>query len=380
MFRSSLRLFSIGGVEVGVHFSWLLIFALLTWSLATGFFPQAFRELTGEALADVNAWLLGGLAALLLFVSVLVHELAHSFMARARGLEAKSITLFLFGGVSNLSAESPNPGTEFLVAVVGPLTSLAIGGICFLAAIFVTEPQANLVLAYLAVVNALVAGFNLIPGFPLDGGRVLRSIAWLLTGSVRRATEIAATAGQIVGFGFIVWGLAILFLPPGDDFFSGIWIAAIGWFLQNAASMSLQQVVLETGLRDVRVGTILRRDSTATSPNTDLDELVEVLLRSNRRAMPVVDGARLVGIITTGDISKVPADVRGRTSVSAAMSGGDDLRTVGPTTSLTDALRALGEGDYDQLPVVEDGTLLGMLSRADVIRQLQLREALDAER
>jgi Zn-dependent protease len=380
MFRNSLRLFTIGGVEVGVHASWLIIFALLTWSLATGFFPQAYRELTGEGLSSLNAWILGGLSALLLFASVLVHELAHSFMARARGLEARSITLFLFGGVSNLSAESPNPGTEFLVAIVGPLTSLAVAGLCFLAGAVVTEAQASLVLGYLAVVNALVAGFNLIPGFPLDGGRVLRSIAWRLTNSVRRATEIAATAGQLVGFGLILWGLATLFLPPANDFFSGIWIAAIGWFLQNAASMSLQQVVMETGLRDVRVGTILQRDPASTAPDTRLDDLVEELLRTNRRAMPVVDGGRLVGIVTIGDISTVPADARATTPVSAVMSGGDGLRTVRPGTSLTDALRVLSDGDYDQLPVTEDGTLLGMLSRADVIRQLQLREALEVER
>ncbi|HET6381613.1 MAG TPA: site-2 protease family protein [candidate division Zixibacteria bacterium] len=379
MFRNAWRLFSIGGIEVRIHASWLLIFALLTWSLATGFFPQAYRELTGDRLSDVTAWILGGLSALLLFISVLVHELAHSFMARARGLEAKSITLFLFGGVSSLSSESPNPGTEFLVAIVGPLTSLAIAGICFLAGAVVTDPQAGLVLGYLAVVNALVAGFNLIPGFPLDGGRVLRSIAWRATNSVRRATEIAATVGQVAGFGLILWGLATIFLPPADDFFSGFWLAAIGWFLQNAASASLQQVVLETGLRGVRVSSILRPDAAATTPQTMLDALIEDLLRTNRRAMPVVDRGELVGIVTISDISQVPSEARARTPVSAVMSGRDALRTVAPSASLTDVLRLLSEGDYDQLPVVQDGTLVGMLSRGDVIRQLQLRQALEME-
>jgi Zn-dependent protease/CBS domain-containing protein len=379
MLRNSVRLFTIGGIEVGVHVSWLIIFALVTWSLATGFFPLLYGEVSGgEELATGTAWVLAVIAALLLFASVLVHELAHSFVARARGLPARSITLFLFGGVSNLSAEPESPATEFLIAIVGPLTSLGLAGLAFLASIAVGDPLIQLVFFYLAIVNALVAVFNLLPGYPLDGGRVLRSIAWKLTNSLRRGTEIAAAAGQLVGFGLIAWGLATLFL--GGDFFGGLWIAAIGWFLQNAASASLQQTIVQTRLSDVRVGQIVRRDAATVAPSTTVAELIEEhLLRRNRRAMPVGEHGRLVGIVTIGDISDVAGDARSRTRVDEVMGGRDGLVTVTPHDTVNRALELFGEGDHEQLPVVEDGSLVGMLTRADVIRQLQLREALDID-
>jgi Zn-dependent protease/CBS domain-containing protein len=380
MLKNSVRLFTVGGIEVGVHFSWLIIFALVTWSLATGFFPLLYGEVSGgEELATGTAWGLAVVAALLLFASVLVHELAHSFVARARGLPARSITLFLFGGVSNLSAEPESPASEFLIAIVGPLTSLALAAFAFLASLAIAEPLVQLVFVYLAIVNALVAGFNLLPGFPLDGGRVLRSIAWKLTNSLRRGTQIAAAAGQLVGFGLIAWGLATLFLA--GDFFGGLWIAAIGWFLQNAASASLQQTIVQTRLSDVRVGEIVRRDSASVAPGTTVAELIEEhLLRRNRRAMPVTDGDRLVGIVTLGDIGSVTADARASTRVGDVMGGRDGLKTVTPADTVNRALELFGEGDHEQLPVVEDGALIGMLTRADVIRQIQLREALDIDR
>ena len=379
MIRNSVRLFTIGGIEVGVHVSWLIIFGLVTWSLATGFFPLVYEETTGgETLPTTTAWILAVVAALLLFASVLVHELAHSFVARARGLPARSITLFLFGGVSNLSAESKSPGTEFLIAIVGPLTSLGLAAVAFVVSVVAGDPLVSLVFSYLALVNALVAGFNLLPGFPLDGGRVLRSIAWKLTDSLRRGTEIAAAAGQVVGFGLIAWGLAILLLPPAGDFFHGLWIGAIGWFLQNAASASLQQTIIETRLRDVRVRDVVRPDPTAVTPETTVAELIEDhILRRNRRAMPVARDGRLVGIVTIGDISEVKADARSTTPVADVMGGREGLRTVTPDDSVSRALELLGEGDHEQLPVVDDGRLVGVLTRADLIRQIQLREALD---
>jgi Zn-dependent protease/CBS domain-containing protein len=378
MLRNSVRLFTIGGVEVGIHFSWLIIFALVTWSLATGFFPVLYGEVTGgETLPPTTSWILGAAAAILLFASVLVHELAHSFMARSRGLPAKSITLFLFGGVSNIGAESKSPGTEFMIAIVGPLTSLGLAVLALGVSVVVGEPLLQMLFGYLALVNGLVAGFNLLPGFPLDGGRVLRSIAWRMTNSLRRGTEIAAAAGQFVGIGLIAWGLATIFLQ--GNLFGGLWIAAIGWFLQNAASASLQHTIMETRLTDVRVGDIVRREVSAVTPDTTVAELVEDLLRRNRRAMPVVDGDRLAGIATIGDLSSVEVDARPRTRVGDVMGGADGVVTVDTTDAVSRALERLGEGDFEQLPVVEDGQLVGMLTRADVIRQLQLREALDIE-
>jgi len=195
MVRNSFRLFRVGGIDVGVHPSWLIIFALVTWSIAAGFVPEAIPN-----IRPVEAWIIGGVTAILMFASVLIHELAHSFVANRRGVPVHSITLFLFGGVSNLSAESKNPGTEFQIAIVGPLTSFVIAGLAWLVAIQPLDDRVAVVFVYLAFVNAVLGVFNLVPGFPLDGGRVFRSVVWKATGSVRRATEIAATVGQLVGF------------------------------------------------------------------------------------------------------------------------------------------------------------------------------------
>jgi CBS domain-containing protein len=240
----------------------------------------------------------------------------------------------------------------------------------------VDQPEASIVLNYLWFVNLLLGGFNLVPGFPLDGGRVLRSIAWKITNSLRRATEIAAGAGQLIGFAFILWGISTLFTTR--DLFGGLWIAAIGWFLQTAATSSLQQVIVETRLRNVRVGNVVRRDPTAVDPRTSVADLVErYLLPGNRRAMPVSDGDRLVGIVTLSDIKDVPPDERGRVTVGEVMGGRDGLISVGPGETLSRAVERITERDLEQVPVVEDGRLIGVLTRADVMRQLQLRETLE---
>ena len=372
MLRNTFKLFNVAGIEVGIHVSWLAIFALLTFSLATGYFPQAI-----DGIDTVMAWGLAAVAALLFFASVLIHELAHSFVARARGLEARSITLFIFGGVSNLGGEAKQPSVEFLVAIVGPLSSFAIAAVSYLIAIVVPGRELQAVFGYLAVVNALVGGFNLIPGYPLDGGRVLRSIAWRATNSLRRGTDIAAGAGQLIGGLFILWGILQVF---GGDAFGGLWIAAIGWFLQNAAQASQQQVILEQRLQNVRVSEVLRPDATCAAPGMTVTDVIEdYLLPGNRRAVPVCDNGRPVGIVTLGDIGKVPVAERARTPVADAMGGRDGLVSVKPTDTLSQSFNALAEKDLEQVPVVEDGRLVGVLTRADLMRQLQLREALDVE-
>jgi CBS domain-containing protein len=280
--------------------------------------------------------------------------------------------------VSNLSGESRSPGTEFLIAIVGPLTSFAIAIVAFGLAALAGESALGLLFSYVAFVNVLLGLFNLIPGYPLDGGRVLRSIAWRVTNSVRRATEIAAGAGQLFGFALILWGLSMLLLPPAGDFFNGLWIGAIGWFLQSSATASLQQVIMETRLRDVRVGQVFDADPACVEPDVTVAELIEGhLLRRNRRAMPVCDDGRPVGIVTLGDIKEVPADARASTSVAEVMGGRDGLATVTPSDRLSRALELFGAHEYEQLPVVEKGRFLGLLTRADLIRQLQLREELD---
>jgi Zn-dependent protease/CBS domain-containing protein len=367
---NSVRLFTVRGIEVGVHYSWLIIFALVTWSLADSLFP-AMRP----GLSTVDYWVTGAVGSLLLLVSVLLHELAHSFVALNRGLQAKSITLFIFGGVSNLAGEAKSASTEFLVAIVGPLTSFVIAGVSFAVAALVNEPHVELLANYMWFVNLSLGIFNLIPGFPLDGGRVLRAILWGATGDVRRSTEWAANGGKLVAY--LMFGIAIWLFLNGDAF-QGIWIAAIAWFLHNAASSSVQQLVFETRLRKVRAGDIVRRDDETAAPGITVAELVDqYLLPGNRRAVAVTDNGRLVGIVTVTDVQRVPLEERNRVTVAEVMTGGDRLVTVRADQRVQGAVELLAARDLGQVPVVDNGRLVGLLTRADVMRQLQLREALD---
>ncbi len=375
MLHNSFRLFTIRGIEVGVHYSWLIIFGLVTYSLSAYVFPGVPGI---ERLSTAEYWLLGALTAILLFASVLIHELAHSFVARARGLDAKSITLFIFGGVSNLSGEAKEPSTEFWVAIVGPLTSFVLAGITFGLATIVSEPRAELVLSYLFLINLTLGIFNLVPGFPLDGGRVLRAILWKATGSLRRATEWAANAGKLVAY--LMFGFAIYLFLVEDSVIGGLWTAAIAWFLHNAASTSVQQLVFEQRLRRVKVADVITPDDTTVGPDMTVAELVDrYILPAARRAVPVAQDGRLVGIVTISDIANVPPDQRGQVLVGQVMSGTDKLHTVRGDARVLDAFELLGEHDLEQLPVMDGDRLVGLLTRADVARQLQLREALDVK-
>jgi Zn-dependent protease/CBS domain-containing protein len=368
--RGSIRLFRVLGIDVAVHPSWLIIFALVSWSLATGYFPSALR-----GVPDTEAWVLGLFSALLLFGSVLIHELAHSVVARARGLEAKSITLFIFGGVSTLSGDSPRASTEFLIAVVGPLTSFAISGVAFLVnAVLPAGSAAGAVSGYLAIINLYLGGFNLIPGFPLDGGRVFRAIIWKLTGSMLRATEIAVAVGRLVAYGFFAWG----FITVINGDLSGIWIVFIGWFLESAARSSLAESRLAPLIAGAHVRDFVTPDTTAVDADITVARLIdEHLLPGNRRAVPVVSDDRLVGMVTLGDIRRLAPELRATTKVREVMGGSAGLVTVRPSDSLKDALAAVSGGEFEQVPVVDDGRLVGVLTRADLLRQIQLRDVLE---
>jgi Zn-dependent protease/CBS domain-containing protein len=342
----------------------------VTWSLAVSFYPSAV-----PGRPDAEYWVLGVIAALLLFASVLLHELAHSFVAKARGLDAKSITLFIFGGVSNLAGEARQPSTEFLVAIVGPITSFVIAGVAYLAAQASSAPVVEATASYLALINVALGAFNLIPGFPLDGGRVLRSIIWTATGDLRRATELAANLGKLVAYGFLAWGFLRLL---DGDILGGIWIAVIGWFLHGAASSTLAQVIIDTRLRRVRVEDVVREDTTVVSPDLSVTQLIDdVLLAGNRRAVPVALDGRLVGMVTISDLVGLSSEQRQTARVGEVMGGRSGVITVRPTDTVAHAIDLLGKHDFEQLPVTLGERLVGILTRADVMRQLQLREALD---
>ena len=310
----SLRLGKIAGIDIYVNFSWLIILVFLTWSLATGWFYQLY-----PGWSTATYWIVSLIAALLLFVSVLLHELAHSVVARARGLPVKNITLFIFGGVSNLEQEPESAGVEFQMAIVGPVTSLLIGGLSLLlfVALKGSSPQLEAILGYLGITNLLLGVFNLIPGFPLDGGRVLRSIIWKITGSMRKATRIASVVGQIIAYLFILWGIWQFFTGSILD---GIWIGFIGWFLLTAAQSTNSHVMLQSMFRGVTVGQVMNKTPTTVPANISLQKLVdEYFLPSGLRTAFVTQGDQLAGMITLSDIRHVPREQWGQTPVGYVM-------------------------------------------------------------
>jgi Zn-dependent protease/predicted transcriptional regulator len=368
--QGSIRLGRIAGIEVAVHYSWLFAFLLVSWSLAAGFFPARYHGWT-----STTYWLVGVVSALSLFGSVLVHELSHSLVARARGRGVRGITLFVFGGVSRLEGEDKTPTGEFVVSVVGPLTSFALAAVFWAVERLLPAGESPLhaLLVYLALVNALLGAFNLLPGFPLDGGRVLRSAIWGATGSFRRATEIASYVGQGVGLVLMVFGVAQVF---AGNVLGGLWIAFIGWFLNVAAEGTRQEYTLREEVRGIRVADVMTREFPTASPDLTVDELFrEHVLRRGRRALVVVDAGRLLGIVTVTDARKVPQSAWATTSVVQIMTQAP-LQTLAPDAPLAAALGLLVDGAFNQVPVVEGTRAIGLLTRADVVRLLQLRMAL----
>lgn len=379
----SLRLGRIAGIEIGIHYTWLFIFILISWSLAQGFFPAV---IPGQTAATY--WIMGSMAAVILFISVLLHELAHSLVARSKGLGVSSITLFIFGGVSNLKEEPKSASAEFTMAIVGPLSSLALGGLFWLIGltegvagnpfllIFMLQPQGTPVaamLAYLSSVNLILGIFNLLPGFPLDGGRVLRSIIWGIAGSLTRATNVATGVGRMFAWALI--GLGV-FQILGGNFLGGLWIAFIGWFLNNAADASRREVTLQQQFRGVRVKEVMDRNPAAVSPQTPVSDVVrETFLQLGRRAAAVTRDSRVIGIVTLTDVKHLPQPKWAETPVSQIMTR-EPLYTVNVEDDLNAAFKLLALHSLNQVLVLHEGRLAGVLSRADLIRYLQLSQEL----
>jgi Zn-dependent protease/CBS domain-containing protein len=375
--QGTFKLGTIGGIDVKAHWGWVLVLFLFTFQLAVSYFPQ---QMPGET--DLSYWILGFISALLLFASVLLHEFSHSFVARARGYKVRDITLFIFGGVSSIEEESKKASDEFWIAVVGPLTSVLLAVVFYGLLQVVTPPVrrvgagAAAILQYLALINFLLALFNMIPGFPLDGGRVLRSIIWGITRNGQRATRIAGFVGQLVAYGFMLWGLLTIFQ---GDFFSGIWIGFIGWFLLSAAQQTTSGTAVRDMLRGVTVGQLMEPSPPTVPAHMPLAQLLtQYILPYNLRSLPVVDEyGRLVGVITLSDIRDIPQDQWGIATVGQVMQSREKLQAVRPQDSLEGAVQVLMDGQLDQLPVVDPfGRLIGVLSRANVLRWMQIRDEL----
>jgi Zn-dependent protease/predicted transcriptional regulator len=363
----------IAGIEVRIDSSWAVIAALITYSLYAEF-SLAYRSLSGGA-----AGLLAAAAAFLFFGSVLTHELVHAVVARRRGMDVSGITLFLFGGATHADVEGKRPWDEFVVSILGPLASamlsLTFAGVAAGLGQVRTDPVAG-ALGYLAWVNLMLAGFNLLPGLPLDGGRVLRSIVWRATGSPRRATRAASLTGEVMGYLLILGGLLLLF---SGALGSGLWLAAIGWFLSQSAKASYMDVEARVLLHDVNADDVMERGVTFISPDASVEEAVEEFLRHpDHDTFCVTGSGRVLGYITLAMSRRVPREQWRQRTVREVMAEFRSPSAVMPHTPMNEVLSLFESGETACLLVVDHGTIVGLITSFDVVHSLQRRRLVAA--
>ncbi len=374
MFGKSVTLFKLFGFAVRVDLSWLLIAALITWSLARGVFPREF-----PALEAATYWIMGVAGALGLFLSIIFHELCHSLVARRFGLEMRGITLFIFGGVAEMTEEPPSPRAEFLMAGAGPLSSILLGGAAlalhYAARLHLGVPVDG-VLTYLGWINLALAGFNLIPAFPLDGGRMLRAVLWGRRGNIKWATRISSTIGSGFGMVLIVLG-AISFLT--GNLVGGVWWFLIGMFMRGAAGQSYRQLVLRRALEGEPVSRFMSTDPVTVDPDTYVRDLVEnYIYRTHHKLYPVVDDGSLKGCVTISQIKEVPREKWDWTRVRDIASSCSERNTIAPDVDAMEALTRMRQHTVSRLMVVEDGRLMGILSLKDLMHFLSMKVELEA--
>jgi Zn-dependent protease len=366
--KQSLTLGSIWGIPIGLHYSWFLVFALITFSLSTSYFPMASPRLPVVIYAALAV-----ITSLLFFASVLAHELGHSFVALREKIPVKGITLFIFGGLAQIGREPQSAGAEFRIAIAGPLVSLALAGLFGLVRLVGGESALFAVpSAYLMRINLLLALFNMIPGFPLDGGRVLRSIVWRLSGSNTKATRAATISGQAVAYGFIGFGVASLFI---GNFANGLWLVFIGWYLLNAASMAAYQAKVEERLRGATVSQAMTQNYGILDGLTPLSLIVEerVVPFSQHFFFVTGENGAIRGMLSLEDILNVPQSRWRFTTAEQAMTPNARLLQVDPSADLMETLRKLDEANLSHAPVVMMNQPVGLLSRENIFRYLRLR-------
>jgi len=368
-----MRIGKIFGIDIVINLSWLFIFAFVAWALAD---VGPFR---GISLAPFQRVTLGIITALFFFASVLVHELAHSLVARKRGIPIKQITLFMFGGVSSLEGEPSTAPVEAWIAFVGPLTSIIIG-VVFFALSLLMRPASPLGLAteYLAFANFVLGVFNLLPAFPLDGGRVLHALVWRWTKSRYRATQIAATTGRIVAWLFVIYGAFVVLYYGMNSAFSGLWLIFIGWFLLQAGGAERMHAELVHALADLTAKDIAEAPPQALAADARADAALQLMMKTGHRAFPVMLGDQLLGILSMSDFAKLGDRGPAEAYVTSLMTRVEDLKTASPTTKATDVLQMLSQTGLGQIPVMdESGVLLGFVTRENILRRLPLRRELD---
>ncbi len=370
MTQHSIPLGKIFGIEIGLDYSWFVIFALLTWMLAGSYFPDEFKH-----WSPLLYWITGAATAIMLFVSVLLHELVHSVVALRYKIPVRSITLFFFGGIAQIGAEPPSAVAEFFIAIAGPLVSLTLAVFFYVAQSLISGVEPLLGVAkYLAYINTALVLFNLIPGYPLDGGRVLRAIVWAITGNMGRSTVIAANVGRFFAFLLIFAGTWQMF---SGNLGGGLWIALIGWFLDSTASVQIQQVALRGLLTGHRVSQAMSTHYAIIPEALTLQQLVDDrILGSGQRSLLVSRGDKTIGLITLHQIKGVPRREWATKRAAEVMLPFEQLKCVAPDTELWSALQKMDRNGVNQMPVVRAQHVVGMLSREDVITFLRTLQEL----
>lgn len=364
LYQGSWKIITIWGIPIRVHFSWLIVFGLITWSLSTYYFPKE-----APALPAASYWIKGAIGAFLLFASVIFHELSHSFVSRRYKITILSITLFIFGGVAQMKGEPPTPKAEFKIALAGPLSSFFLAGVFLLFYAAVANPGMKALFWWLARLNLILGAFNLIPGFPMDGGRVLRSILWGKTKDYFHATRKASGIGQKIALFFIIFGLfSFLTGFPG-----GLWLMFIGWFLYTAAQASYQQVSLQENLSGLKVKDVMVKDMVTLSSPVTLDEAVNgYFLKYGYGGFPVFDNGRFLGIITLKEVKDIPREDWMKVKVSDVLISHNREWEVSPEDDVMKALELMITKDKGRLVVKYNNKVIGLITRNGIARYIQV--------
>ena len=377
MLGKSFSIFKLFGFEIKVDSSWIIVLFLMIWSLSFGAFPQYFKGLS----STTYLWM-GIFGALGLFFSIVLHELFHSLVARRYGLSISGITLFMFGGVAEMTEEPNNPKTEFYMALAGPLTSIVLGLIFYGIFLLLSSLKVSMgvagIFGYLGVINWVLAGFNLIPAFPLDGGRILRSILWWRKKDLRWATRIASGMGEIFGFILIFLGVFNIFR---GSFVDGIWLFFIGMFLQNASQVSMQRLMIFKALEGETVRRFMKSNPVTIPENMTIKEIVEnYIYRYQYKMYPVVRDGKLVGYLTTRDIKEVPKE-KWSIQTAGEISKPYSLdNTIHPDTDATQALSLMNRTGNSRLMVVENDQLIGVITLKDLLQFFSLKMELEGDK
>ena len=363
LFKGTWKVATIMGIPMRVHFSWFIVFGLITWSLSTHYFPKAAPD-----LPVASYWIKGTLAALLLFASVAFHELSHSYIAKKYHIPITSITLFIFGGIAQMKGEPPHPKAEFRMAIAGPLSSFFLSGLFFLVSVnTVGGPRA--LFSYLAQINFILGAFNLIPGFPMDGGRILRAVLWSRTKDYFYATQKASNFGQKIAIFFVIFGTFLIFSGSSG----GLWLLLIGWFLYMGAQSSSQQATLQEVLSGIKVKDVMARDIVTVNSSIPIDEAVDkYFLRYGYGGFPVMDDGKFLGIITLKEIKNVPREDWSKVKVSDILVPHNKKWEMSHDSNVMKALELMIKEDKGRIIVMENDKIVGLITRNGIARYLQI--------